>query len=70
MSDAGKMSVRKFWVAGNDNKTVELTAETGQNALEPAGVVTEEDGTSLNVKTMPEGVAQTVRCAALCNVAT
>ncbi|KAF8994727.1 sodium transport ATPase [Cyathus striatus] len=67
----GKMSVRKFWVAGNAGNTIDLTAEIYQDALEPTGIVRYEgSGAVLGTSSVREGVAQVVRAAALCNVAT
>ncbi|KAF8992359.1 sodium transport ATPase [Cyathus striatus] len=67
----GKMSVRKLWVAADPQKAIELTAETNPDALEPAGIVRcENTGDVLNTSALDEGIAQAVRAAALCNVAT
>ncbi|KAG5641781.1 hypothetical protein DXG03_004257 [Asterophora parasitica] len=68
----GKMSVRKFWLAGDLDKAVEYVAETAQDALDPSGgvVLNETDNSVLKPDAISEGLAQAVRTAALCNVAT
>ncbi|KAF5379843.1 hypothetical protein D9615_005799 [Tricholomella constricta] len=68
----GKMSVRKFWLAGDLDKAVDYVAETAQDALDPsAGPVRKEaDSSTLSPGTLGEGLSQAVRAAALCNVAT
>lgn len=65
------MSVRKFWLAGDPNNVSEYTAETNQDALQPSGIVRHDsDGLVLDVNSLGAGLAQAVRTAALCNVAT
>ncbi len=65
------MSVRKLWIAGDVGNSVEYTAETASNAIEPTGAVIREDtGMSVDVKKMDQGLAQAIRVASLCNVAT
>ena len=67
----GKMSVRKLWLAADPQHAAEFTAEITQDALQPTGIVRREnDGSILEPGSVPEGVAQVVRAAALCNVAT
>lgn len=65
------MSVRKLWVAGDASHSVEYTADTASNAIEPIGAVIREDTAArVDVKNMEQGLAQVVRVASLCNVAT
>ncbi|KAJ3511996.1 hypothetical protein NLJ89_g3776 [Agrocybe chaxingu] len=67
----GKMSVRKFYVAGAPDKAVEFTAETTQDAIQPVGVVRRDsDGSVLEPGSIKEGHASAIRIASLCNVAT
>ncbi|PPQ72985.1 hypothetical protein CVT24_000298 [Panaeolus cyanescens] len=66
----GKMSVRKLWVAANPNDAEEYTAEVTQNALEPVGAVTKHDNTVVEPSAIHAGLAEVVRIASLCNVAT
>lgn len=68
----GKMSVRKFWLAGDLSEAAEYVAETSQDALDPSGgaVHKESDITALVPSTLDEGLSRAVRAAALCNVAT
>ncbi|PFH51106.1 hypothetical protein AMATHDRAFT_3370 [Amanita thiersii Skay4041] len=73
----GKMSVRKFWLAGDMAGAVEYTADVGQDALDPSGAVRIDDGGGgdgdgrvVDSKGVEAGLAQAVRAAALCNVAT
>ncbi|KAJ3511928.1 hypothetical protein NLJ89_g3815 [Agrocybe chaxingu] len=67
----GKMSVRKFWLAGDPNKSAEFTAETTQDALQPVGIVRRDsDHSVLEAESVKEGLARAVRVASLCNVAT
>ncbi|KAF9498331.1 calcium-transporting ATPase 3 [Pleurotus eryngii] len=67
----GQMSVRKLWVTGDASHSVEYTADTASNAIEPIGAVIREDTAArVDVKNMEPGLAQVVRVASLCNVAT
>ncbi|RDB26013.1 Calcium-transporting ATPase 3 [Hypsizygus marmoreus] len=67
----GKMSVRKFWLAGDPHNAAEYIAETTQDALDPSGVVhSVKDSIALSPSSISEGLAQAVRAIALCNVAT
>lgn len=67
----GKMSVRKFWLAADPQHSAEFTAETGQNVLQPEGIVRRDsDNSILEPLAIKGGLAQAIRIAALCNVAT
>ncbi|KJA23837.1 hypothetical protein HYPSUDRAFT_65955 [Hypholoma sublateritium FD-334 SS-4] len=67
----GKMSVRKLWLAGDQQMTAEFTAENTQDALEPAGIVRRDmDDSALDPADLCDGLVQTLRIASLCNVAT
>ncbi|KIY72345.1 potassium/sodium eff [Cylindrobasidium torrendii FP15055 ss-10] len=71
----GQMSVRSFWLGGDAGKTVDYSAETGSNAIEPFGAVYQgskdiEKANALEPGNLDEGLAQAVRAAALCNIAT
>lgn len=71
----GQMSVRSFWLGGDASKTVDYSAETGSNAIEPFGTVYQgsedsEKAIVLEPGKLDEGLAQAVRAAALCNIAT
>ncbi|CAA7264368.1 unnamed protein product [Cyclocybe aegerita] len=66
----GKMSVRKFYVAGTPDKAAEFTAETTQDAIQPVGVVRRDsDDSVLEPGSIKEGHAKAIRIASLCNVA-
>ena len=65
----GQMSVQKLWLA-SDKINSEFTAELNPNALDPNGKITRDsDGRNLEADSLPEGIAQSVRVSALCNVA-
>lgn len=65
------MSVRKFWLAGEPHRAVEYIADITQNALEPIGDVRREAGGSiLDPASLGGGLAEALRIASLCNVAT
>lgn len=65
------MSVRKLWLAGDQQTAAEFTAENTQDALEPAGVVRRDiDDSALDPADLRDGLIQTLRIASLCNVAT
>ena len=65
------MSVRKLWLAGDQELAAEFTAENTQDALEPAGTVRRDIGDSaLDPTALSEGLIRTLRIASLCNVAT
>ncbi|KAF8884255.1 hypothetical protein CPB85DRAFT_1378183 [Mucidula mucida] len=68
----GKMSVRKMWIAGAPGEGYELSTQTASNALEPVGTVHKggDGGPVINPNDLDEGLAQTLRVASLCNVAT
>ncbi|KAG6863997.1 hypothetical protein C0991_001266 [Blastosporella zonata] len=68
----GKMSVRKLWLAGDVNNTVEYVADTANDALDPGGGVVRMESNNVVVSpgSLHEGLSQAVRIAALCNVAT
>ncbi|TFK43621.1 sodium transport ATPase [Crucibulum laeve] len=67
----GQMSVRKFWLASDPNQTAEFTAETTQDALDPTGSVRRDsDNSIIDPSSIPEGLAQAIRTASLCNIAT
>lgn len=66
------MSVRTFWIGGDEHKSVTYSAETGHNAVEPIGDVHQganEKRALLDTRKLDEGLSQAVRAAALCNVA-
>lgn len=68
---SGKMSVRKFWLAGGPNKAAEYTADVIQDALQPSGAVRPDTtGGELDVHALADGFTRAVRCISLCNVAT
>jgi len=65
------MSVQKLWLASSPETNSEFTAELNTNALVPEGQITRDsDGTPLDPQSLPEGIAQAVRVASLCNIAT
>ncbi|KAH9482925.1 Calcium-transporting ATPase 3 [Psilocybe cubensis] len=67
----GKMSVRKFWLAGDPQKAVEYVADVTQNALEPVGnVLREDNGSVLDTAFLGDSLSEALRIASLCNVAT
>ncbi|TRM60619.1 hypothetical protein BD626DRAFT_549599 [Schizophyllum amplum] len=68
----GQMSVRTFWLGADPEKSRTFFADSGSNAIEPVGEVHKDSPTGdlVDVKAMDEGLAQAVRVAALCNVAT
>ncbi|KAF9050855.1 potassium/sodium eff [Hymenopellis radicata] len=68
----GKMSVRKMWIAGAPGEGYELSTQTASNALEPVGTVHKggDEGPAVDPSNLDEGLAQTLRVASLCNVAT
>ncbi|PPQ92400.1 hypothetical protein CVT25_008750 [Psilocybe cyanescens] len=67
----GKMSVRKFWLAGDPHQAVEYTADVTQNALEPVGNVRKDDnGSLLEPASLGNGLVEAIHVASLCNVAT
>ncbi|TFK28820.1 sodium transport ATPase [Coprinopsis marcescibilis] len=67
----GQMSVQKLWLAGSADGSSEFTAPTGQDALEPRGEIRRDsDSSVIDIATLPEGIAQAIRVASLCNVAT
>ncbi|KAJ7641656.1 hypothetical protein FB45DRAFT_900727 [Roridomyces roridus] len=67
----GKMSVRKMWLVG-DAEGYELSTHTTSDALEPVGDIHEggDNGPVVNPDSIHEGLAQAIRVASLCNVAT
>lgn len=71
-SHSGKMSVRKMWVARTVENGYELSTQTTSNALEPVGGVYlgGDDGPPVDTADIGDGLAQVVRVASLCNVAT
>ncbi|TFK97589.1 calcium-transporting ATPase 3 [Pterulicium gracile] len=68
----GQMSVRSLWVAGGSETESKLySAEPSNNAIIPEGIVREDStGSEIKCGFLDEGLAQAVRVAALCNVAT
>jgi Na+-exporting ATPase len=68
----GQMSVRSLWVAGSSDEQSKLySAETGNDAIVPEGIVRDEaSGDALQPGSLEEALAQVVRVASLCNVAT
>ncbi|KAL0959255.1 hypothetical protein HGRIS_014526 [Hohenbuehelia grisea] len=67
----GQMTVRKLWLAGKEGKTAEYTATVeSDNALEPVGKINDASGALVDPASVQEGLAQAVRAASLCNVAT
>ncbi|KAF8165431.1 sodium transport ATPase [Crassisporium funariophilum] len=67
----GKMSVRKLWLAADPQNAAGFTAETNQDALQPSGIVRRDsDDSILEPSSISEGLAQAIRAASLCNVAT
>ncbi|KAJ7148450.1 hypothetical protein C8R43DRAFT_925709 [Mycena crocata] len=68
----GKMSVRKMWLVGDEGEGYELSTKTASDALEPVGVVHKggDDGPAIATDDIHEGLAQAIRVASLCNVAT
>lgn len=64
------MSVRKFWLAADPQHSAEFTVETGQDPLQPEGIVRRDsDDSILEPTAIKEGLARAIRIAALCNVA-
>uniref|UniRef100_D8PXV2 P-type Na(+) transporter n=1 Tax=Schizophyllum commune (strain H4-8 / FGSC 9210) TaxID=578458 RepID=D8PXV2_SCHCM len=68
----GQMSVRSFWLAADPHKAQTYYADAGSNAIEPVGDVYKgaPNGDIVDPKNVDEALAQAVRVAALCNVAT
>lgn len=68
----GQMSVHSFWVAAEKAEDCRLySAEVRSNALEPVGDVTDDvDGRPVKPEMIQEGLAQAIRVASLCNIAT
>ncbi|KAJ7102431.1 sodium transport ATPase [Mycena belliarum] len=67
----GMMSVKSYWVGGAASESREYSVETGSNALEPKGEVRDvSSGKFVETGSLEEGLAQSVRAASLCNVAT
>ncbi|GLB44749.1 putative cation transport ATPase (P-type) (TC 3.A.3) family protein [Lyophyllum shimeji] len=68
----GKMSVRKFWLAGDVDAATEYVAETTQDVLDPSGGAVRRvtDNVVLAPGALGGGLARAVRAAGLCNVAT
>lgn len=65
------MSVRSFWLAGDGEHGIGFTAETTQDALDPSGIVRQDnESTPLVPGSLNGGLVQATRAAALCNVAT
>lgn len=66
------MSVRKLWLVGSPEEGYELSAQTASNAIEPVGTVHvgHDDGPAVDTQNIHEGLAQAIRVASLCNVAT
>lgn len=69
---SGQMSVHSFWVAAEKAEDCRLySAEVRSNALEPVGDVTDDvDGRPVKPEMIQEGLAQAIRVASLCNIAT
>ncbi|KAF9569016.1 sodium transport ATPase [Agrocybe pediades] len=67
----GKMSVRKFWLAGDPHHAVEYAVDVNQDALEPVGAVRKcDDDSVLDPNALSKGLVEAVHVASLCNVAT
>lgn len=66
------MSVRKVYIAGSSKEGFDLSTQTGSDALEPVGSVHfgDDKGQAVDIQAIPEGMAQAIRVASLCNVAT
>jgi magnesium-transporting ATPase (P-type) len=61
-----------MWLVGDEDEGYELSTQTASDALEPVGVIHKDgdDGPAIANDDIPEGLAQAIRVASLCNVAT
>lgn len=61
------MSVRKLWVPDNSGIGVELTAESGSDALKPEGAIRRSDGgPEVDSSNLEIGFTKAVYAASLC----